>query len=137
MSHAAGKLIAVILAIWLPLFSGSALAASVAMQTPGGGHHSVVAQADESRSHCASGAQLNAHQEHPGANPDQSAGHQDRQDSTTDHCGTCHFACCGYLAAATLEMTQIQPPARLFAALSTQFQTLSPTPLDHPPLARA
>jgi hypothetical protein len=137
MSHATGKLIAVILAVWLPLFSGSALAASVAMQASGGGHHSVVAQADESRSHCASGAQLNAHQEHLGANLDQSADHQDRQNSTADNCGTCHFACCGYLAAATLEMTQIQPPARLFAALSTQFQTLSPTPLDHPPLARA
>jgi hypothetical protein len=41
------------------------------------------------------------------------------------------------MAAATVEVTDAQPPARLFASLSAQFKTLSPIPLDHPPPARA
>ena len=142
MSHATGKFIAVILAIWLPLFSGNALAASVAMQAMAGGHHTAVVQPGEPQSHCPSTMQQHAHQDQYDASLDQSASHpeqqnQDQQNAPGENCGTCHFACCGYMAAATVEVTDAQSPARLFASMSTQFQSINSTPLDPPPLARA
>lgn len=141
MSHTAGKFIAVVLAIWLPLFSGNALAASVAMQAMAAGHRATVVQPGESMPHCASTVQQQTHQAQLDANLDQSAGHpnqqsQDQQNSVGENCGTCHFACCGYLAAATVEVTKAQPSARLFVSLATQFQSIISIPLDPPPLAR-
>jgi len=134
MSHAAGKFIALILAIWLPLFSGNALAASIAMQSMAGGCPSAVMQQDEPQPHCTSTIQQPMHHAQLDADQDQAAGHQD-QPAGSD-CGTCHLACCGYLAAATIEAMADQPSARLFASISSQFQSITPALLDHPPLAR-
>jgi hypothetical protein len=141
MSHPAEKFIAVILAIWLPLFSGNALAASIAMQAMVGEHHAAVAQPGEPPQHCALTVQQNTHPAQLDVNLDQSADHSsqqnpDQQNSAGENCGTCHFACCGYLAAATVEVTKVKPLAWLFASLSTQFQSITLIPLDPPPLAR-
>jgi hypothetical protein len=135
MSHTVGKFIAVILAIWLPLFSGNALAVSVAMQSMGGGHHSVVAQQGEPHTDCASTVQQHTQHARLAADQDQSAGHQEQP--AGEDCGTCHLACCGYMAAASIEVTDAQPSDRLFTPFSTQFQSITSTPLDPPPLARA
>ena len=134
MPHTFGKFIAVILAIWLPLFSGNALAVSIAMQAMGGDHHSVVAQQGEPDAHCASIMQQHTQHAQLAADQDQSAGHQDQP--AGEDCGTCHLACCGYLAAASIEVVETQPSAKPFALLSTQFQSITSTPLDPPPLAR-
>ena len=133
MSHAIGKFIAVILAIWLPLFSGNALAVSVAMQSMGGDHRSIVVQQGEPDAHCASTMQQHTHPAQPAA--DQSPGHQGQP--AGEDCGTCHLACCGYMAAAPIEVMEAQPAARPFTLLSTQFQSITSIPLDPPPLARA
>ena len=137
MPHAVKKFIAVILAIWLPLFSGNVLAVSVAMQTMDGDCHSVVAQQGETQPHCASIMQQHMQHAQFTADQDRSAGHQDQQNPAGENCGTCHLACCGYLAAASIEVTETQPSAGLFTLLSTQFQSIPSTPLDPPPLARA
>ena len=134
MSHTIGKYIAVILAIWLPLFSGNALAVSVAMQKMGGDHHPVVVQQGEPGAHCVSTMQQHTHHAQPAADQDQSASHQDQP--AGEDCGTCHLVCCGYLAAASIEVMDAQPSDRLFTLLSTQFQSITSTPLDPPPLAR-
>ncbi|OFZ66438.1 MAG: hypothetical protein A2V79_09510 [Betaproteobacteria bacterium RBG_16_56_24] len=134
MSHAIGKFIAVILAIWLPLFSGNALAASIIMQSMAGGCHSAVMQQDEPQPHCTSTIQQPMHHAQLDANQDQAAGHQDQP--ADENCGTCHLACCGYMAAATIKAMEAQPLARLFASISSQFQSITPTLLDPPPLAR-
>lgn len=126
MFRSTGKLIAVILAIWLPMFSGNALAMSVTMQTMRGDFHSVAAQQGEP--HCASAVQQHAH--HAVADQDQSTGHQ----SAGEDCGACHLACCGYLAAASIEVIGAQPSPRLFAPVAAQFQSIIPTLLDPPPL---
>lgn len=129
MSRITGKFIAVILALWLPLFSGNALAMSVAMRTTHHGSHSAVA-AQQDALHCDSTAQQHAH--HAAVAPDQSAGHQ----SAAEECGVCHLACCGYLAVTSLEVTGGQPPATVFLPASAQFRSITSTPLDPPPLAR-
>jgi len=127
MSHTVGKYIAVILAIWLPLFSGNALAVSVAMQSMGGDCHPAMALKGEPRPHCASTAQQHAQHEQLAAVDDRSAG---------EDCGTCHLACCSYLAAASFEVMADHPSAVLYSPVSTQFQSITSTPLDPPPLAR-
>ena len=135
MSHAVGKFIAVILAIWLPLFSGNALAVSIAMQAMTGDCHSAVAQRGEPHKDCASAMQQ--HHAQLDADRDQSTGHHDQQNSGDENCGTCHLACCGYMVAAPVEVMEAQPSARLFTPLLSQFQSITTTPLDPPPLARA
>jgi len=132
-----GKFIAVILAIWLPLFSGNALAASIAMQSMGGDRHSAVAKQGEPHAHCASTVQQHTQHAQLATDQDQSAGHQDQPNPADENCGTCHLACCGYMVAAPAKVMGAQPSARLFATLSSQFQSITSTPLDPPPLARA
>lgn len=128
MSHAFGKFIAVIMVIWLPLFSGNALAASMVMQVMGGDHHGAVAQQGEPHMHCPSAAQQHIQYSLLAADQDQSAG---------EDCGTCHFACGGYMATASIKVMEVQSLARLFISPSSQFQSITLTPLDPPPLARA
>ncbi|MCR4298097.1 MAG: DUF2946 domain-containing protein [Gallionella sp.] len=136
MSHTFGKFIAVILAIWLPLFSGNALAVSIAMQAMTGDCHSAVAQQGEPHKDCASVMQQHTQHTQLAADQDQSAGHHDQQNSVGEKCGTCHLACCGYMVTAPVEVMEAQPSARLFTPLSSQFQSITTTPLDPPPLAR-
>ena len=121
------KFIAVLLAIWLPLFSGSALAASVAMQTMGGDCPAATAQANEPNAH---------HHDQSSANQDQSSGQHDQQSSVCQDCGICHFACGGYLAAIAIKATEARPSAITYASFSTQFQSFTSAPLDPPPLSR-
>jgi len=134
MPRTIGKFIAVILAVWLPLFSGNALAVSIAMQAMTGDCHPAVAQQDEPRKGCASAMQQ--HHAQLDAKADQSAGHHDQQNAGDENCGTCHLACCGYMVAAPIEVMEAQPSARLFTPLLSQFQSATTTPLDPPPLAR-
>jgi len=134
MSHATGKFIAMILAIWLPLFSGNALAASVAMQSMAGDSHSAVMSQGEHQSHCASAMQQHTNHDQHDNNLLQATYAQ--QDTESGDCGTCHLACCGYMATASMKVIDDRLPAQLFPSVSTQFQSITPAPLDPPPLAR-
>ncbi len=135
------QFIAVLLAIWLPLFSGNALAASIAMQFMGAGCH--VAQPGITQSgaqHSHHGSSMDQHMQFA----DQSAGHQEQQNQQYDqpnlshkNCGACQLACCGYLVTVTIEVAETRPLALSFTPSSTQFQSVVTTPLDPPPLARA
>ncbi|MHB1236133.1 MAG: DUF2946 family protein [Gallionella sp.] len=127
------KFVAVLLAVWLPIFSGSALAASAAMQTMGGDCRSAAVQPDEYPSHHLS----DAHRHAPVvANQTQATGHYDQQNSSCKNCGICHFACSGYLATVAVEITETQPLVQSFTPSSTQFKSFTSAPLDPPPLAR-
>ena len=114
------KIIAVLFAIWLPLFSGSALASSVAMSMPAGqcqdedmnraemgdmDMHSMSHAADETAPACAS-------------------------------CGLCHMACTAYFAVATVALTVSQPAALDNTPYLVSFHSVSSTPLLPPPLVR-
>jgi hypothetical protein len=119
------KFVALLLAIWLPLFSGNALAAAVVIQTMNGDCHGMVVQSDEYQS-----PQL-------AANQDQSAGHDAQQNSPRKDCGVCYFACCGYMTAVSINVAEAQSLAQTFTLFSTPFQSITLPRFDPPPIARA
>ena len=116
MSGLAKKIIAVFFAVWLPLFSGSVLAASVQMAS----HH-----------HC---------QDEMMADMDMSGHHMsgadDEQNPTCDACAVCHLACTGYLAVPGVGMTTEQTLAHDVTPYLLAFHSFTSTPLLPPPLAR-
>lgn len=136
MVHLPRKFVAVLLAVWLPLFSGNALAASIAMQFMGGDCH--VAQLDTHHVHHDS--TIHQHMQHAEFQVGQSQQHDyqdDQQNSSRKDCGVCQLACCGFMATVAIEVAEIKPAAQLFALSSTQFQSFYSAPLVPPPLARA
>ena len=134
MFRSSRKFVAVLLAFWFPLFSGNALAVSVAMQSQQGECQTVVVPQGEHQAAATHHAQL--------ANPDLPIPHHqqhnqpDQQDSSCKTCGVCHLACTGYMATAAIKMAADQPSALPFAPALPQFQSFTSAPLDPPPLAR-
>jgi hypothetical protein len=116
MSLSIRKLIAVLLAIWLPLFSGSALAASVAMQMP---------QGDS----CHEMAAMQQMDEPP---HDQSPAHDQHSCSA---CGVCHLACSGYLAVPEIKAAALSQTAASATPYQFSFHSITFIPLLPPPLA--
>ncbi|MFZ5524273.1 MAG: hypothetical protein ACOY9D_09375 [Pseudomonadota bacterium] len=133
------KFVAALLAIWLPLFSGSALAASVQMQMTSSDCHPAAAQPNQHALHHDAPLYHHAspHDDRVASNQSHAAGQQDQQNSSCKDCGVCHFACSGYLATAAIKATETRLSTRIYATSSTQFQSFSSAPLDPPPLALA
>jgi hypothetical protein len=135
MSRLSRKVFAVLLAVWLPLFSGYALADSIVMQNMHGDCHGEQ-QITHSMQHDSAMLQ-DMHHVQPAANDHQSAGQQDSQNSTChDNCGVCQLACSGYFAVTAINVAAIEPSSQSFTLLSTEFQSATVAPLDPPPLAR-
>ena len=127
MSRPLRKFIAVLIAFWLPLFSGNALAVSVAMHAMGGDAQAVVVQEGEPCVHHANTPSV--------VDAVQSASAQE-QDSSCGSADICHQACCGYLAAVSVTLTEVLPFALTYEPYLTQFQSIALTLLDPPPLVR-
>jgi len=131
MSHTVRKLIALLMLLWLPLSSGSAVAASLAMQLPNGSCHESGAMSQ----HAMNDRQMMQQHDH------QMMQHDD-QTSPTDPssacatCAVCHLACSGFAVA--------QSPVASLVATTMQIVTFKPeifishvsAPLLPPPLAR-
>ena len=122
------QFLAVFLAVWLPLFSGNALAASIVMPSMGGDCQAM--QPVQTASAMDQHLQLAADQQQ------QIPQHDQHNTCHNDH-GICQLACCSYLAAVTLAIADIPSATQSFAPSSTQFQSFNSAPLDPPPLARA
>ena len=127
------KFVAVLLAIWLPLFSGNALAVAIAMQSSKGECHAKVAQQNKHHSQQATITQQHIQHTQQVVNLNQSAGTYDPQNSPGS---TCHLACCVYLATFAIKVAEAQLLAQSFTSPSTQFQSYTSAPLDPPPLSR-
>ena len=127
------KFIAVVLAIWLPVLSGSALASSVAMQAMDSDCHLAGVQLREY-----SPQQLSASHHHDqfAASHSQETGQHDQQDSSCKNCGVCHFACSGFMAALSIAETKNQVLIPGYTLFSTDFQSFSSAPPNPPPVAR-
>lgn len=110
--------------LWLPLFSGSALAASVSMQMPQG--------------HCMemadmAGMDMSGHSLHQ----DEAPAVADQYSPSCSSCGICHLACSAYLAVPDVAPAAVQHGAQEIAPYLVSFHSITSTPLLHPPLVRA
>jgi hypothetical protein len=132
------KLVAVLLAIWLPLFSGNALAASVPMQMANGNCHPVVAQSNKHALHhdTALHHQVSPHDGQTASSQSHATVQQDQQNSSCKDCSVCHFACSGYLVTAAIDASEILLSSQKYHASPVLFQSYSSVPLDPPPLSR-
>ena len=130
------KFIAVVLAIWLPLFSGNALAGAVVMHAKGGNCHTAVQQSGH-HSHDASARHQHMHPAHPAANPDVSSSHRVQSNSSCDGHAACHQVCCGYAAGSALVIVAAQQADRIFAPYLETPRSRTLPLFDPPPLAPA
>jgi hypothetical protein len=116
MSQTTRKFIAVLLALWLPLFSGSALAATISMQY-GSCHETgmgVMQMAD-----------IHHHDDHQ-------HGVQNKQ--PCNNCGICHLAYSGYLGVQEVNVLDSLHLAFSVTPYLLSFHSISSIPLLPPPL---
>lgn len=130
------KFVAVLLAIWLPLFSGNALAESIAMQSKAGDCHAAAAQQSGHHSQQASAKRQHMHQAQLAANPALSSEQHDQQNFSCKNHAICHLACCGYVAGSVSLIVAAQQADRIFAPYLDAPRTLTLPLFDPPPLAR-
>jgi hypothetical protein len=130
MTRSARKLIAVLMLLWLPIFTGSALAASVSMQLPqqSSCHESATSQ---TMSHA--GMDMGEHRMHHGEMPAPAGEHS----PSCSDCGVCHLACTGYLAVADVALSAVQAAALELTPYLVVFHSFTSAPLVPPPLVRA
>jgi hypothetical protein len=105
------KFFAVLLALWLPLFSGSALAATISMQY-GSCHETGM------------GVMQMAGDHHHGV--------QDKQ--SCNNCGICHLAYSGYLGVQEIKGLDALHLAFSVTPYLLSFHSISSSPLRPPPL---
>lgn len=135
MSRPNRKFIALLMAFWLPLCSGYALADSIVMQNTGGNCHGGQ-QIAHSMQHDSVSLE-HMHHVQLAANDHQSADRRDSQPPTChDICGVCQLACSGFFAVTAIDIAVIEPSSQSFTLLSTEFESVTTAPLDPPPLAR-
>lgn len=123
MSLPIRKLIAVLLAVWLPLFGGSAQAASISMQH--GSCHEAGMEAMQ---------MAGDHQHHHHAAAEQSPLHHG---SSCNACGVCHLVCGGYLSVQEINTSTLQPTDASQTPYLLSFRSITSIPLLPPPLAQA
>ena len=111
--------------LWLPVFTGSALAESVAMQVQ---HDCCPASGISQMDMDHAGMDMGDHQMQ----------HDDMPTPGGDHgaCGVCQLACSAYMAVP-LVSTPVQTATREITPFLLAFDSVTFTPLLPPPLARA
>lgn len=131
MSVLSRKLIAVLMLLWLPLASGSALAASISMQLQHGG----CTESAEMQTMAHGDMDMDMEMLHH--HHEQAPASSDEQSSSCNDCGVCHLACTGYLAVPAVELVVAQTTALESTPYLVSFNSHSSTPLVPPPLVRA
>lgn len=135
MSRPLRKFIAVLIAIWLPLFSGNALAMAVYMPGSGTASHSAVAEhtvvAKYDLAHASSQHHLAIAMDHCATHDESASSH------TQSDTGCKHSAACQVTVAAGQIKIVLPVSSEHTTPYTTLFQSRSVAPLDTPPLARA
>lgn len=115
--------------LWLPVFTGSALAASVTMLLPQDSCHE--AAMSQNMSHKA--MDMDEHHMHHGDMPTTT----DEHSPACSTCGVCHLACTGYMAVPDIALVAVQTVARESTPYLVVFHSVTSVPLLPPPLVRA
>ena len=124
MSLPVRKLIALLLAVWLPLFSGSVLAASVSMQL-----HDVASSSSVAMQAMPQGEPCEQHM----AAPHDHAAMQDHHGCAA--CTVCHLAGGVYLAVSHLDELTMSRSGAAVDLYLLSFNSITSIPLLPPPLA--
>lgn len=129
MSRLFRKSIAVLLAIWLPLFSGNMLAMAASMPNSGEAKHTSVVKPD--LAHASSLHHQAVAMDHC-ATQDESANSHTQSDTGCKHPAACQLA----VATGQVNVELLVPSLHTTPYLAL-FQSQSVAPLDPPPLTRA
>lgn len=127
MSLRTRKLIAVILLLWLPLFSASAVAESLAMQLQRGDCH----ESSEMMTMSHDDMMDHGMMHHEAMQMD------DSDDGTCSSCAICHIACSAFLGAPIVAMQSIEVDSQPVGFTPEHFVSHLSAPLDPPPLVAA
>ncbi len=122
------KFIVVLIAIWLPLFAGNALAVSVSMQLIAGGSHEV--QVREVKQHH-SDEVVTPHSAPPLV---EYMAEGDCGDHYAGCSSVCAFACTAYAVTVNVEVAKITSSVQSPMSVSLQFISTTFKPLLPPPL---
>lgn len=128
MFRQTGKFIAVFMLLWLPLSSGSALAASLAMHLPQGECHESAEMTSMSHDDMMDHDMMQHDHEVMQAS--------DEGDSDCTACGVCHLACTAYLDTLVVAMQLTETGSQAVSSIPENFVSHLSAPLDPPPLAR-
>jgi len=127
MSNSFRKLVAILMLLWLPLFSGNTLAAMVSMPMQQDSCHETATPKKMAHSGI---AQHHHHHE-------KTSGTADEQNSSCSSCGVCHLFCAGYLVVPSIALATVQTSTSETIPYLVSFRSTTFAPLLPPPLARA
>jgi hypothetical protein len=133
MNRLSRKFTAVLMLLWLPVFTGNALAASISMQMPTVDCHESVAEQSMSHEGMDMNMDMSEHHMHHGEMPVPA----DQHSPSCDSCGVCHLACTGYLAVPGVITAAVQTAANETTPYLVFFKSVTSVPLLPPPLVRA
>lgn len=122
------KFIAVFMLLWLPLSSGSALAASLAMQLQQGECHESTEMMSMSHDDMMDHDMMQHDHEAMQASDD--------GDSGCTACGVCHMVCTAYLDTPVVAMQLTETGSQAVSSIPETFVSHLSAPLDPPPLTR-
>ena len=118
--------------LWLPLFTGSALAASVSMLLPQNSCHDTAAANEPIDMGAMDMSAMDMGTEHQMHHGNMSAPADDHS-----NCGVCQLACTGYLAGPAAGMVSLQLAHQFVTPFFVSYTSVTTVPLLPPPLARA
>lgn len=128
MSRLTRKFVAVLMLLWLPLSSGSALAASLAMQLQQGECHESVEMMSMSHDDMMN---------HDMMMHDHEASQvSDESDSGCTACGVCHLACTAYIDTPVVALPLSDFSSQAVNSITATLVSHLSAPLVPPPLAR-
>ncbi len=143
MSRLTRKFIAVFMLLWLPLSSGSALAASLAMQLQQGECHESAEMMSMSHEDMLDHDMLDHDMmdhdmmQHDMMQHDHEAMQaSDESNSGCTSCGVCHLACTAYLDTPVVAMQLSNSGSQAVSSIPETFVSHLSAPLVPPPLAR-
>jgi Protein of unknown function (DUF2946) len=113
------KFIAILMLVWFPLVSSSALAAEVSI---------------DMGDTCDSMAIPVLQHQQSGGN-DRAVISHDQNAVPCNNCCVCQLVCYGFLATPSLEQVSLQLDGQLITPSLVSFASRTSAPLDHPPLA--
>lgn len=123
MSRSAKKIIAILMLLWMPIFTGNALATSVVMQMPAG--------------HCHEESMQMADMDMGDVDMHHMSDDTDDQNANCHSCSVCHLACTGYLGVADVALPAVQIASGEVTPYLVDSHSFTSAPLLPPPLARA